>query len=216
MGSGHVNGYFDKMGPSLRTFIVVASVSSVPTERFLVDLMDDDRLLRHYIPLVADMEANIKKVCSLHPRVFSLLALLARSDALDGGTLQQTCIRCMLSCRSFLDRDVFKRCRELPFSLAVGNIADNLRALSAAADASNLTAKKIRSLCRIGTFPMWMERHIQNNINCFLLVYQCPWDDNTLDLAYSDVHCDLCLFYVNFILESYRLRNVKISSGSSG
>ena len=150
MGSGHINGYFDRLKTPLRTFISVASLSADPTEQFLTSMLEDDRLLRHLERLEADMQVNIQKVCDVPPHVYSLVASLAGDDDLCGERLQQMTVSCTLASRAFLDRAVIRPCHALPFSLALGDISANLHALSVGPPPSNLTSRKIKALLEMG------------------------------------------------------------------
>jgi hypothetical protein len=152
--SGHVNGYFEKMSPGLKRFIGISSLSARPGEKFVLSLLEDDRLLRQFPMYVEDCNQEVRKVCRLPAGIFTTLALVLGYDACEGVALQQDTIRATLACRSFIDRGVFEHCRELPFCLAIGNIGDNLKTfLESPGMPSNLTAQKIKALNDLGIDP---------------------------------------------------------------
>jgi hypothetical protein len=145
----HIHG-FDRLTPSKRRFIVIASMSSVVADSFLIELLEDDRVARRSTELHRAMVDEMSWLANV-PR--DTWARLGRACGADESplALRSTVLHAASVAHAFITRSVLRPLRRSPWSLAVGDIPDNIDALVAQDHVPrDPVGAKIQALARLG------------------------------------------------------------------
>ena len=141
---------FGKLSAGARKYSAIAGLSAYVPDSFLVELLADDRVARRIGDLESVMSEELQWLDSLPALTWDRLANIA--DCGWGPSQFRTAIihSGIVAC-GFLNRRVLSAARGLPWSLAKGNIDENIIALGAQATAPDEPcAAKIYRLFHLG------------------------------------------------------------------
>ena len=132
----------------VRQFTAVSALSSFPSESVLLDCFKDDRFLLRIDTVERHMYQPLERVLGFSD------ALWRRAAQHVGDTtpanMKDMVIQAALAQVAFMECNIFKVLRSLPYKLALGNIEENLRALMSGPEPADATASKIWNLLRGG------------------------------------------------------------------
>lgn len=121
----HIGG-FARMSDEIRRYMMCASLAAHGCDNLLVEMLDDDRLLRRLQVLEDGFRQEVEWAASLPPSVFHRLGKIAGKS---GVTARQDTLKAMTIAGAYIDRKVFKVANRLPVFLAIGDISANLAEL---------------------------------------------------------------------------------------
>lgn len=140
-------GGFRRMRPDIRKFIAVAAVSSYPSDSFLAQLLEDDRVAKNSCALEESLGEELQYVAHLGTPVLQFLAGLA---GLPLSVMRSGIMTASLVSAGFITFKVLKPVHELPWSLLVGDKSANLEALKSGQPPAEKTSLKIYNLLHMG------------------------------------------------------------------
>ena len=123
---------WDKLSEHVRRYACVATVASYVPEGLLLELAEDDRVLRRMEVLEQTVKDELDFVQKLPDPFWMRLSYVYRS-ALHTPDVRTACLTGAQVAACFITRRVFAAARRAPFSLCHGDIIENVRALFAEA-----------------------------------------------------------------------------------
>ena len=151
----HVSGVA-RLSRKGRKFVVMAAMSAYPSDTLLTELLEDDRVVKRLPHLEQCLEDEMHWVSDLAEPVWELLNLAAGGDGADMGEcssreLRSDTLAAAHASVAFASLRVFKPAKQHPWSLAQGDIDQNLETLQQLQEApAEPTTQKIWRLVRIG------------------------------------------------------------------
>ena len=148
----HLSG-FDNLQSDLFHYVVVASLSAHVVDVVLIQLLQDERLLRQLSELEAAQIEEFQWLCNLPYTVFERLALIPPNSptalSLRSSSIWAACIA-----GAYLKKKSFAAVQQYPWKLASGNVLQNICELQEV-DAAELdpVSVKIQQLFRLGYPP---------------------------------------------------------------
>ena len=142
----HINGW-SKMQESHRQFTVQGAMCSFLTENLSLALLEDSRVVRNYAALLQVIEEETAWVNGVGRHVWDTLGSLC---GLPGAEVQSRCIRCTHVSAAFARDRILAPALELPWSLAAGDIQQNLDQLAAGERPAEPTSAKVWHLLKMG------------------------------------------------------------------
>eukprot|EP00928_Gymnodinium_smaydae_P024546 TRINITY_DN19834_c0_g1_i1.p1 TRINITY_DN19834_c0_g1~~TRINITY_DN19834_c0_g1_i1.p1 ORF type:complete len:1127 (+),score=108.08 TRINITY_DN19834_c0_g1_i1:363-3383(+) len=123
-----LHGYA-QCSPSVRKYAVVLALSSLPQERFMHKLLDDDRVLLRLDEFEDTLKSSCEEVLARPRLVYERIAPLI-AEGVDSDDVQGWVARACLSSVSFVQENALNKCRSYPLKLAVGDVESNLQTLA--------------------------------------------------------------------------------------
>lgn len=154
-----LHGY-NRFSAKLRSAVFVAACAGWVTDELVSTLMDDDRVCGQVEELKSLMLDELMYIGRLPPSVFERMA--GCIDDSDPGLLRKGALQAAAAAAALFWRQVLREAEQLPWSLAVGDIEQNLRELkSQDAAPRELTAQKIWKLAKAGWMPHLVAEGVQ-------------------------------------------------------
>jgi hypothetical protein len=119
-------GGFRRMRPDTKKFIAVAAVSAYPSDSFLSQLLEDDRVAKNSCALEESLGEELQYVAHLGTPALQFLAGIA---GIPWSMLRSDIMTASLVSAGFITYKVLKPVHELPWSLLLGDKSANLEAL---------------------------------------------------------------------------------------
>ena len=141
---------FGKLSQGIKQYCVVASIASFVPDAVLAEVLVDDRILKHASRLQGTMFDEVGWVEDIGSFTWDRLG--AASGYLgEVWELRQLVIHGSHVAAAFIDDKIFSQLKEYPWSLAVGDIPENLDALAASTEPiRDSCTHKIRLLLQMG------------------------------------------------------------------
>ena len=146
--NAYIGGYVEFATDEVRRMFAVLAFAAKPFERFVLQMLIDDRLLLHFTQYHAEVLGCIREILDMPSFMWGRVASVVRMTADD--LFHDVC---MVMCVSYwyFTRDVLVAVDELPFSLCIGDIAANIASLSdTIATPSNAYLRQIKLMIRGG------------------------------------------------------------------
>ena len=138
--------------PDVRRFSLVAGISAVSLDRVYEIILKDDRLLIVMDDVYKAIDDGIAELISLPAEAWHILAV-GCGDA-DAGQLRSQCLEFAHIANACFWYRCLRRAHSFPWSLCIGNIAENLKKLAAMeTPPEDSTAAKIWQLLRDKLLP---------------------------------------------------------------
>eukprot|EP00972_Heterocapsa_arctica_P108642 15998745-Heterocapsa_arctica.AAC.1 len=128
----HIKG-FAKFSLELRRFCAVASVVAHVPDAILLELLEDDRVVRRADLLEETLLEELAWVAGMSQSFWLRLASVAGGDCFHK-TLRSDCMRASSIAAAYIRKGLFLVARSYPWSIAIGDIEENLVALGATAE----------------------------------------------------------------------------------
>eukprot|EP00974_Lingulodinium_polyedra_P084824 8210628-Lingulodinium_polyedra.AAC.1 len=145
----HISG-FGRVSPAVLEYMVVAAVSSWAPDSAMVDVMEDDRLLKRAASLKENFVTEIAWLDSLPVPVWEMLSSIAGPEQ-PPNVLRHKVLTAVHVSAAYIDRKLFQVLGAFPWRLAVGDMAANLRELAdTPADGLDSCSTKLRLLQQMG------------------------------------------------------------------
>ena len=161
----HLGGY-QRLRPHVRDFVVRCGMISYLPESILTCLLEDCRVARHIDMLKEEVHTELSWLSGLIPFVWERLATCSVSDGF--GSLRSDVLHGALAAAGFLDQKVFRHADGHPWSLARGNIGDNITKLLPEACPEEPIAAKVWGLCTHGFNQEMVSQGLR-------LLLEVPW-----------------------------------------
>jgi hypothetical protein len=153
---------FGKLSAKIRKFACVGVMAASVPEAASEQLLDDCRLVRTISALETEVKMVYEYICNLPLAVWSRMATVVVAEEYAGMALRADALFCAHEARVFLQKRIFDQVRRYPFSLALGDVDDNLNRLMASTDkVDSGCTEKVRSLLRRGYNRQALIRGIQ-------------------------------------------------------
>ena len=143
----YIHGFAQLNTDALR-YSAIASVAANACDAVLLELLEDDRLGKRLLEIEERLQEELSWIASIEPFVWQRLASLV--PGMTGLTLMNDCIRAANISAAFMERKALSVARGLPWSLARGDINENLDRLLQGTPPIDPTAQKIRKLHELG------------------------------------------------------------------
>jgi hypothetical protein len=143
----YIHGFAQLNTDALR-YSAIACVAANACDAVLLELLEDDRLGMRLLEVEEKLQEELSWIASIEPFVWQRLASLV--PGLSSATLMNDCIRAANISASFMERKALSVARGLPWSLARGDINENLDRLRQGPPPVDPTAHKIWKLLEIG------------------------------------------------------------------
>ena len=140
----HFLSGFKKLNQGHYLFAAVLSMSTRVPEALMRAVLKDDRLARrpqYYLDVVAE---EMSRLAQLPDFVFSHIASIL--EEVSGNELKHLTVQAAQVSIAYLDRFIFQELRSPPWTLAAGDIRENLTKLAVAGLQENAVLEKIRCL----------------------------------------------------------------------
>ena len=158
-----------RLTTELKDWLAVNALSCWPAQSFLSGLMEDDRVLHHYEAYKQDLEGEMAWLVGLSPPVWIWLNGLTGAETKTAFQPRHDCIEAARVSVAFITDRVLRVCTQLPFSLLLGDVVENLQKLAAGPSVANSdVASKIQRLLRHGG-------HEEDIIRALALVRDIHW-----------------------------------------
>ena len=142
----YIHGY-GQLDDNVCKYATIASMVAPLADGVLLELLKDDRVVRQLPVLQAIVEGELQWLASLGPYAWERLATLQKGYT--AHALRTDCLLAANTAGAFIERRVFSAAKQLPWSLASGDIRANLAALKAK-EPQDIVSKKIKQLIAIG------------------------------------------------------------------
>ena len=142
----HLNGYKRK-SPEVDQFVGIIALASYPADAALRVLLEDSRLCRCADDVLAEIDHEAAFLTNLPESVWVAVGSVSRFT---GSEMRSESLEAAHLSVAFMWYRIFSQVRSLPFSLCVGDIAENLDRLMDGDEPSESVAGKIWSLLRSG------------------------------------------------------------------
>ena len=145
----HLHG-FDKLSSDIKMYVACVAVGSYPMEAFMLESLEDDRLVRRLPEVKALLGDEMAYLHRLGEATWQRLATALGLE--DGPWVRSATLNVAHTSLAYLTRSVLSVAEERPFNLAVGDASSNLAALHAE-DPSQIvdpTTLKIHRLLALG------------------------------------------------------------------
>jgi len=110
-----------RLTAQVRHYAAVCALGTCTQDVFLIELFKDDRLLRHVEKFEEVLKLTLQSVLDRDEYVYGRLAPLVGVDC-DADSLRAAVVKTAFAGAAFIDEHTLKQTRELPLSLAVGDI----------------------------------------------------------------------------------------------
>ena len=125
--NSYINGYA-RFTEECRFYLCVAACSSQPAEAVHMQMLKDNRLLKHWQVSRIIMEEHLEYVCNLSPLLWERLR-----DVVGGSRtwmhLRSECIRSAVIGAGYMEMDVFSVVKESPWKYTQGDVAHNVEVI---------------------------------------------------------------------------------------
>ena len=157
--SEYYSGGLKYLTPELCWYCVCTSFIAYPTDAVLLSVMADDRIVLQQAELREAFVSEQSWLGSLSMQLWQRLVVVVGST-LEGHDLRQVVLHAVHVSWAYLCARVFEVLDELPWSLARGDMADNLKLLLAGPSIQEPISRKIRCLHELGPLllsylPLW-------------------------------------------------------------
>ena len=142
----YLNG-FSRLSGIKKTFLVECAIVSRVSDAALGLLMEDNRVVKQYDALCLALAEEQLWVSKVRPYTWDCLAAVGETEA---ETLRSECIAAAHTSFHFFWRRVLQPAGELPWSLARGDLDQNLETLAAAEKPAERIAQQIWLLLKVG------------------------------------------------------------------
>eukprot|EP00974_Lingulodinium_polyedra_P071696 6936432-Lingulodinium_polyedra.AAC.1 len=143
----HLAG-FQRLGPQAFKFVGLASIASYPSESFLLEIMEDDRVPSRLAALEATLYDELEWVCHIKGDVWELLG---QACGMSGQLMRSLAINAAHTSVAYIDHKTLKVAKAAPWNLVQGDKAANLEGLQAAEEAPREpTSFRIWQLLQLG------------------------------------------------------------------
>jgi hypothetical protein len=165
--------------PEVLRFMAVACGSAYPSESFLRELFDDDRVLRRLDIFKASITDEIEYLMTLPKYIWQRLASLTEGSC-TATTLESETINAAIVGASYIHREVLDQIECEPMSLTQGNIELKLEVIRARTDyIENRLTRQVRNL---------MVNHlvsIPKMVRVLTLARELPFSTNLIEQAHG-------------------------------
>lgn len=163
----HLHG-FGRISAPIKKYMILAAITSVVADGVLLEVLQDDRLLRRSTEVQQALADELSWVESIGTFVWGRLARLVGAGVTGHG-LRGDCLASANIVAAYIRRKVFQEMEQYPWRLAVGDVDENLEVLQASNDTiSDPFAASVRGLLRVGLPPEKVKQAV-------LLLRECPW-----------------------------------------
>lgn len=169
-------GGFSNFDSGVALYTAVASVVANVCDAFLLALLEDDRVIRRLQELKDLVTDEVEWLINLSEVVWQDLAGLLTD--VSAQQLRSLCMLSALTVQAFIQWKVFQVAESLPWSLAVGDIEENLRVLRASKDDLDSTSSKIRALLQ-GGYPE------QRIVAAIRLMSEVSWSTTSVEQGHG-------------------------------
>jgi len=144
-GFSHLGGYPKRANEYTKEYLLLAAYATYPSEAVVLELMEDDRLLRRSKEIKGIMLEEFQYLVSLPPYVWRRLshAMVGKREP---SSLRTDVLRSASTSMGYINREVFAQLSQLPFVLTQGDIEQRLNDLKSAEGISEPIATKIQAL----------------------------------------------------------------------
>ena len=170
----HIHGY-TKLTPDLRKFVAIAAFSSYTSEAVLAELIADSRVARRVAELEDAMAQEVGFLTSLKQPVWEAIGNVC---GMTPGELRSRVLSAAHVANGFLYTKCLTPAKQLPWSLGVGDVDENLSRLAGGPLPAQPTAQKIWQLLRIGY------NNAQLKIGLALLL-DAPWGTASVEQQHA-------------------------------
>ena len=179
MSNYYIHGY-SRVDVAMRKYIGLVVVTSVLAESVILALLEDGGLCRTVCQVNALTEEEFSFIASLEALTWNRLAVGIGDQGYQGPAMQHDAIHCAITQRAFLEKRFLAPLRELPWSLAIGDIATNLQRLhiGAHADLDSGCSAKIKELMALG----WSTANLVCGIE---LLREIDWTTRSAEQAHG-------------------------------
>ena len=143
----YLGGFIRLSLPMLR-YGVIASIASRASECLALDLLEDDRAVRQICVYEATVQDELNWIARLPTGVWDVLGQLTEAAA-GSSNLRSDCLDAAFAASAYVHQNFFSQVRCLPWTLAMGNVEDNVEVLARGGQPTEEVAGKIWELCRL-------------------------------------------------------------------
>ena len=137
-------GGYQRLQNRARDFVIQCGMISYLPESILTCLLEDSRVARHIDSLKEEVHTELSWLSGMVPFVWERLATCAEEHGF--GSLRTAVLHGAFAAAGFLDQKVFRHAAELPWTLASGNIEENIMQLLSDACPEEPIASKVWTL----------------------------------------------------------------------
>jgi len=174
----HLNGFF-RVGESEMEFIAVVGICSHPTDSVLCNLCQDSRLLKRIEYLEACIADDMAMLAELPEDVWDVIA---STCGWPGARLRSSVLAAAHVSVAGMHERFLSVARKLPWSLALGDIMENLIALSNGEEPEEATAAKIWHLMKLG----WNRTVLRDAV---ALLLEIQWATKVAEEQHASAAC---------------------------
>ena len=164
----HLSG-FSQLNHEVEHYAAVCAISSVVCDSVLYELLEDDRMAKRVSIVEEAIHTEVEWASALDDSVWHRLG---RVIGIGAQSLRTDCLSAAGTMRAFMEMRFLFQARQLPWSLALGNISENLDNLLRTKEVVDPTSQKIVQLLSMG-FP---RPAIEEAVS---LLADCPWTTTT-------------------------------------
>ena len=124
----HLNGYKNSCA-NVRATLVCAALSTRPAEAVLLEVMEDDRLLKHGQRYKSLAEAEYEYLVELPLYVWKRFAGIIGGDA-EPSEFRRSVLQCTLASVAYMHKDVWHQLEVEPLKHFTGDLPHNLDGLA--------------------------------------------------------------------------------------
>ena len=144
----HLNGYNRKCSAAVRKYLAVAALTGRPSESLLINLMKDDRFLKH-------CDNNWEGLTDEHKLILDMPGLffyntIAELISLDPLLYKSQVVQASLTLMGYLYMDFWLPTLNSPFKYVVGDTHQNIAELKSAARQPKIPSYKKNRSIRVG------------------------------------------------------------------
>ena len=147
MSDWYIHG-FARLSNVCKKFAVVAAIAANVCDAVLIELLHDDRVVLRLETLQKAASEELDLITELSDVFWSKLAALVPGTTAQ--LIRSWCMESSLTSAAFMTRKFFRVAKQLPWSLAIGDIHQNLELLALQEEPEEETASKIWQLLRMG------------------------------------------------------------------
>ena len=145
--SSYYIGGFSRFNLAMLRYAMIAGISLRTSECSSLDLLEDDRAVRNIDAYEATLREELHWIAQLPSATYDLLASLIEVQV--GSDLRSDCLDSAHVACAYVDQNFFAEVRCLPWTLAMGNIEENVEVLAQSGRPADEVAGKIWELCRL-------------------------------------------------------------------
>lgn len=158
MSNYHLQGH-NRCTVDIKLFFGVCSVCSVPAEQVLLELLQDDRLLRRAPQIRDALRDAMARITSLPESVWVRLANIV-GDGVTKSDFQSQCLASATTTVGYMHRLIFAQLDSDPLAMTQGDIGMNLARLRER-DVVDPTVLKMKTLLLAGVPPMQLQTALE-------------------------------------------------------